>query len=119
MTDYPACFSSAKQYSEWKLLAIKSGLQSMSICTDCSQSYQANMVRLRRCESPEANVRVLQMREMDNDTFRDTVAANPEDLVALNDPWSKLLVGLESWGTRPPAPVRFVRIKKEPNEPTV
>jgi len=119
LTDYPPCFNSAKQYSDWKLLAIKSNLQSMSICTDCTPEYQADMLRAKRCVQPDANVRILQQREMEQDMLRDIVKANPEDLVALNDPWAKLLRGLEEWGTRPPAPLRFVRIKKDTNEPTV
>ena len=98
------------------MLALKSNLQSMSICTDCTPEYQAKMTKLARCEAPEVNVRLLQLRELENDVRREIIETKLE---TFNDPWANMLVGLEHAGSRPPAPIRSIRIKKDNNEPTV
>lgn len=88
MIDYPACFSNEKQYKDWRALALKSTLKSMNICTDCSPEYQSKMVGAMRCQSPDANVVLLQLREMDADMHQDVIKAKLE---TFNDPWANML----------------------------
>lgn len=110
MIDHPACFNSSDQYKAWKTLAFRSNSQSFFICADCTPKYQAEMIKARRCQSPDVNVRVLQQREMEHDMSQEILQ---EKLETFNDPWANMLVGLSVWGA-PPAPT-----KKAKNEPTV
>ena len=65
LSDYPPCFSTDKQYMEWKVLAFRSNLKSFQICVDCTPAYQAEMMAVKRCQSPDVDVKVLHQREME------------------------------------------------------
>jgi hypothetical protein len=116
LTEHPACFSSNDQYKEWKLLAIKSSYKSLFICTDCTPEYQAEMIRVGRCEAPDVNVRLFQLREMEDDLRREILQIKTKDLETFTDPWSKMITGLVFV---PPPVVKKTRTKKGNNEPTV
>jgi len=65
LSTYPPCFSSEKQHKEWKALAFRRNLKSFHICVDCTPSYQAEMMKVARCQSPDVDVNVLHQREME------------------------------------------------------
>jgi len=52
--NYPECFSSKKQFLEWKRLARASNLISRaSVCVDCTPEYKTRMMQEDRCSEPE------------------------------------------------------------------
>jgi hypothetical protein len=54
MADYPKCFGSRKQYSEWvKFARLSHPHPNHSFCEDCTQEYKTEMVKQNRCEFPE------------------------------------------------------------------
>lgn len=113
MSDYPACFHDKAQYDEWKLLAIKSTFRSRNICIDCTPEYQAKMMLAKRCQSPDANVAILQLREIEHDMRQEIIK---EKLETFNDPWANMLHQL----VFEPAPiVKKTRNRKDKNEPAV
>lgn len=50
----PTCFDSQEQYDQWIELARPSNLKMTphAYCIDCTQEYQYEMIRARRCENP-------------------------------------------------------------------
>jgi hypothetical protein len=65
LQDYPPCFKNKEQYAEWKFYAVRSHLKSMFICIDCTPEYQAEMIKVNRCQDPDVNIKLLQQREME------------------------------------------------------
>jgi hypothetical protein len=57
---YPACFNSAREYSEWRLL-LRQSRESMRVgyCYDCTPDYKMEMMCEGRCEHPETQFVVL------------------------------------------------------------
>lgn len=54
--NYPECFSSKKQFLEWKRLARASNLKSRaSVCIDCTPGYKTRMMQEDRCSEPEVH----------------------------------------------------------------
>lgn len=60
----------------------------MSICTDCTVDYQKKMMEQARCQSPDANVKFLQEKEME-ETMRQEVIA--EKLGKMDDYWMQMV----------------------------
>jgi hypothetical protein len=52
MLTHPLCFVSKSQYKLWRE-ALMSGNEIANICTDCTPSYKAQMVKQSRCHKPK------------------------------------------------------------------
>ena len=50
----PACFDSEEQFKLWRLAAKISHPGGSWICSDCTPTYQAKMIKEHRCEKPLA-----------------------------------------------------------------
>jgi hypothetical protein len=88
LTPYPPCFNSKEQYAEWKSLAIKSHLKSTFICADCTPEYQVEMIKAERCQAPDVNVRLLQLKEMEDSLHQEIVEAKLE---SFSDHWTQMV----------------------------
>lgn len=62
--EYPACFSSLEQYTEWKELARISceNLHHAGPCTDCTKEFQERMIDEDRCENQQVVFRMFPVR---------------------------------------------------------
>jgi hypothetical protein len=99
LTGTPPCFSSDTQYREWKSLAIKSHLKSTRICIDCTPEYQTAMIKAGRCTAPDVNVRILNLREMEDSIHQEIVEAKLE---SFSDPWAQMINQLSPVTVKPP-----------------
>jgi len=97
--NYPPCFSDEAQYKEWKTLAIKSHLKSTFVCTDCTPEYQAAMMKVDRCQSPDVNVKILQMREMEDAMHQEVIEGKFE---SFSDRWAQMVNQLTPMIVPPP-----------------
>jgi hypothetical protein len=88
LTSYPPCFSSQEQYSEWKTLAVKSHLKNTFICVDCTPTYQSAMIKADRCRAPDVNVKILNLREIEESVHQEIVEAKLE---SFSDHWSQMI----------------------------
>lgn len=105
---YPLCFRSAKQYEEWKLLAIRSGFKgSAGYCTDCTPAYQDKMIEQRRCKRPSLDVEKLLQKELEEDIHQEIVAG---ELETFADNWLQMTDQLIP---PPPAPVPPKKTRKK------
>ncbi|MBE0475234.1 hypothetical protein [Rhodoferax sp.] len=50
---YPACFSDASQYQQWRAAARKAKAGASDYCTDCTREYQREMIKQSRCAHPK------------------------------------------------------------------
>jgi len=54
MADYPKCFGSRKEFSEWtKLARLLHPHPNHGFCEDCTETYKIQMLKQGRCEFPE------------------------------------------------------------------
>lgn len=88
LTKHPPCFSSDTQYSEWKTLAVKSHLKSTFICVDCTPKYQSEMIKAERCQAPDVNVKILNLREIEESIHQEIVDAKME---SFSDHWAQMI----------------------------
>lgn len=54
----PSC-ATKEQYTAWlkaTLISTVSGVTKYGFCTDCTQEYQAKMIRAGRCDNPKLKV---------------------------------------------------------------
>ena len=50
---FPLCFDTRKQFEEWQTVArMAPPTAGLSVCADCKPSFQASMLKARRCENP-------------------------------------------------------------------
>jgi len=49
----PPCFDNEEQYREWATHAVASEHNINNYCVDCTQEYQAKMMKAGRCEHPD------------------------------------------------------------------
>ena len=94
--NYPECFSSKKQFLEWKRLARASNLKSRaSVCIDCTPEYKTRMMQEDRCSEPEVHF---------HDAFGEMVGDFHQDrLRSMNggaNPWGsgKKILAMKSGG---------------------
>ena len=88
LSTYPPCFDSDKQHKEWKALAFRSNLKSFHICVDCTPKYQAEMMKVARCQSPDVDVNVLHKREMEEAMRRE---ATKGKIDPYRDSWMEMV----------------------------
>ena len=51
--NYPPCFESADQFTDWKKFARASAFDSAaSVCADCTPEYKDRMMKEDRCSEP-------------------------------------------------------------------
>ena len=86
--EYPPCFKSKEQYAEWKFYAVKSHLKSTFVCIDCTPEYQEEMIKAARCQAPDVNVRILQLREMEDDMHQEILKGKFE---SFSDHWGQMI----------------------------
>jgi hypothetical protein len=99
LTTHPPCFSSDKQYSEWKVLAVKSQLKSTFICVDCTPKYQSEMIKADRCQSPDVNVKILNLREIEESIHQEIIESKLE---SFSDHWAQMINQLTPVIVEPP-----------------
>lgn len=105
---YPLCFSSAKQYEEWKTLAIRSAFKgSAGYCTDCTPEYQDAMIEQRRCKHTALDVEKLQRKELEDDMHQEIVKSTMENF---SDAWTRMVDQLVPL---PPAPLPPKKTRKK------